>query len=422
MDVGTTTIVIQLVDLNTCRTVDAEARYNSQMQYGEDYIARIMYAREHNAFELMQTTVVGDINKLINVLVGRNKVDLHDIVGVICSGNTAMIHFLLGLDATRIQRTPYVPSANQVPPIRAAQVGIRINGRGLLYTLPSVGAYVGSDITAGVMAVRFDHIDDLSLYVDIGTNGEVVLGKDEWLVCCSASAGPAFEGSGVRHGMRASRGAIERLTISPEGVSEFTTIGGLPARGLCGSGLLDALAELLRAGILDRRGDLRRDAPNVREGQDGLEFVIAERDRTRLETDLVLTQADIRNLMRSKAAIYAAVRTLLDSLDLATDAIRQVFLAGGFGNYLDVRNAITIGMLPDLPAERIHFVGNGSVTGAKMALVSEEAMATAVRLASRMTYFDLMQNARFMDEFVAANFLPHTHVEQFPSVLKELPV
>ena len=222
--------------------------------------------------------------------------------------------------------------------------------------------------------------------------------------------------------MRASRGAIERLTISPEGVSEFTTIGGLPARGLCGSGLLDALAELLRAGILDRRGDLRRDAPNVREGQDGLEFVIAERDRTRLETDLVLTQADIRNLMRSKAAIYAAVRTLLDSLDLATDAIRQVFLAGGFGNYLDVRNAITIGMLPDLPAERIHFVGNGSVTGAKMALVSEEAMATAVRLASRMTYFDLMQNARFMDEFVAANFLPHTHVEQFPSVLKELPV
>jgi len=365
---------------------------------------------------------VGDINQLVNVLVRRNQVDLNGIVAVICSGNTAMIHFLLGLDPTRIQRTPYIPSANYVPPIRAAQVGIRINGRGLLYTLPCVGAYVGSDITAGVTAIRFDHIGDVSLYVDMGTNGEVVLGNKEWMVCCSASAGPAFEGSGVRHGMRASRGAIERLKVHPDGRTEFTTIGGLPPRGLCGSALLDALAELLRAGILDRRGTLKPDAPGVREGQDGLEFVIARQADTGLDTDIVITQADISNLIRSKAAIYAAVSILLDSLDLASESIRQVFLAGGFGNYLDVRNAITVGMLPDMPAERIHFVGNGSVTGARMALLSEQAMTAADRLASQMTYFDLMQNAKFMEEFVAANFLPHTDVEQFPSVCRGLPV
>jgi len=422
VDVGTTTIVAQMVDLNTGRTIDVEARYNSQMQYGEDYIARIMYAREHDSFDLMQRTVVADINKLINVLVRRNEVHLHDIVAAICSGNTAMIHFLLGLEATRIQREPYVPSANHVPPIRAAQVGIRINGRGLLYTLPSVGAYVGSDITAGVTAVRFDHIEDLSLYVDIGTNGEVVLGNKEWMVCCSASAGPAFEGSGVRHGMRASRGAIEKLRVSAEGRCEYSTIGNRPPRGLCGSGLLDVLAELLRAGILDRQGTLNTAGRGVREGAEGLEFLIAEREQAGVDTDIVITQADIRNLIRSKAAIYAATSMLLESLEFRPDAIQQVFLAGGFGNYLNVRNAITIGMLPDLPAEHIHFVGNGSLVGAKMTLLSEEAMQTASRLGAEMTYFDLMQNARFMDQFVAASFLPHTNVEIFPSVLKELPV
>ncbi len=422
VDVGTTTVVVQLVDLNTGQTLDTEARYNSQMQYGEDYIARIMYARQNNALGLMQRTVVADINRLINVLVKRNNVDLHDVVAALCSGNTAMVHFLMGLDPSRIQRAPYIPSANHIPPIRAAQVGIRINGRGLLYTLPSVGAYVGSDITAGITAVRFDHLDDLSLYIDIGTNGEVVLGNKEWMVCCSASAGPAFEGSGVHHGMRASRGAIEKLTISADGHCEFTTIGDLPPRGLCGSGLLDLLAELLRAGIIDRRGELQPGAPNVRTAEDGVEFVVVERERAGIDSDLVITQTDIRNLIRAKAAIFAAIRVLLQSLDLSYEGIRQVFLAGGFGNYLDVRNAITIGMLPDIPADRIHFVGNGSVTGAKLSLVSEEAMRVGDRLGSQMTYLDLMQNTRFMEEFVAASFLPHTNVEQFPSVLKELPV
>ena len=246
----------------------------------------------------------------------RNRIALHDVVAILCSGNTAMIHFLIGLDPMRIQRAPYVPSANHIPPIRASQVGIRINGRGLLYTLPSVGAYVGSDITAGVAAIRFDHISDLSLYVDIGTNGEVVLGNKEWMVCCSASAGPAFEGSGVKHGMRAARGAIERLKIFPDGRTEFETIGKLPPRGLCGSGLLDALAWMLRAGILDRRGTLQRGAPNVREGAEGVEFVVVPKHLTSLDTDLVITQSDVRNLIRAKAAIYASVKVLLESLDL----------------------------------------------------------------------------------------------------------
>jgi len=425
VDVGTTTIVVHLVDLVTSKTIGAEAKYNSQMRFGEDYIARIMYARDHKAYDELQRIVVGDINELINALVREHGVSLQDIVAVMCSGNTAMIHFLIGLDPSRIQTSPYVPSANFIPPLRAAQVGIRVNGRGLLYTLPSVAAYVGSDITAGATAIRFDLLDDLSLFVDIGTNGEVVLGNKEWAVCCSASAGPAFEGHGVKHGMRAALSAIEKVHIARDGSVEVETIGARQRpRGICGSGLLDCLAEMFRAGIVDRKGTLVGDAANgrVREGPDGLEFLVVERERAGIDSDIVITQPDISNLIRSKAAIYAAVSVLVESLELKIEDIQHIYLAGGFGNYLNIRSAITIGMLPDVDPSRVRFVGNASVAGAKMALLSREAHATTERLASQMTYQDMMQNNRFMEEFVSACFLPHTDIEEFPSVLKEMPV
>lgn len=422
LDVGTTTVVAHLVDMATSKTIDADATYNSQMQYGEDYITRIMYAVRNNARDEMAQLVVDDINDLIRTLTQRTEVDAREITSVSCAGNTAMIHLLLGLDPSRIRSAPYIPSANVIPPLRAAEVGIEINLRGVLYCLPSVAAYIGSDIAAGAVAIGLHRAKEISLFIDIGTNGEVVLGNREWMVSCSASAGPAFEGSGVRHGMHAARGAIEKLSISGDFEVTYQAIDDRPPRGLCGSGLLDCIAAMLRVGVIDRTGRIQEDAGTnrVRTGSDGLEFVIAWQEATALQTDLVITQVDLENLIRSKAAIYAAMSILVESLGLSVTDVHRVYLAGGFGNYLDIDNAITIGMLPDMARDQIQFVGNTSVTGAKMALLSNEALETMHQVAADMTYFDLMGNPGYMDEFVQAQFLPHTNFEEFPSVVQNL--
>ena len=425
VDVGTTTIVAHLIDLNSFKPIDSEATYNSQMKYGEDYIQRIIYSMQNNALEEMQNSVVNDINGLINILVKNNLKNLHDITAVVCSGNTAMTHFLLALDPSNIRKEPYIPSANNIPVIRAAEVGIAINKRGLLYILPSVAAFVGSDITAGILAIGLYEKDELSLFIDIGTNGEVVVGNKEWMMCCSASAGPSFEGSDISHGMRAAKGAIEKLSISKNGGNfniEYKTIDNVRARGICGSGLLDCVAHLVRNGIIDRTGKFQKglDSDRVRETDDGLEFVIVKKEDSDINKDIVITQADISNLIRSKAAIYAAVSTLLKSMEMSINDIEKVYIAGGFGNYLDVRSAITIGMLPDMDSSKIKFAGNTSVAGSKLALLSKEAFEAAKGVASSMTYFDLMGNNKFMDEFISSNFLPHTNVSEFPSVLNEI--
>ncbi len=425
IDVGTTTIVTHLIDLNTLQPIASEATYNSQMKYGEDYIQRIIYSVENDALDTMQDSVVNDINGLINLLVKNSGKNLHDITAVVCSGNTAMTHFLLALDPANIRKEPYIPSANNIPVIRAAEIGIAINKRGLLYVMPSVAAFVGSDITAGILALGLYEKEELSLFIDIGTNGEVVLGNSDWMMCCSASAGPAFEGSDVRHGMRAAKGAIEKITITKNNGSfdiEYKTIDNVKARGICGSGLLDCVANLVRTGIIDRSGKFQKsiDSQRLKETDEGLEFVIVKQEDADLNTDIVITQADISNLIRSKAAIYAAVSTLLKSMDMSINDIEKVYIAGGFGNYLDVRSAITIGMLPDMDHSKISFVGNTAAAGAKLALLSKDAFYAAGEVASNMTYFDLMGNNKFMDEFMSSNFLPHTNVAEFPSVLNEI--
>lgn len=414
VDIGTTTVVAHLVDLTKAATIDTEAMYNSQINFGEDYIRRIIYAEENNAFDELQKRIVKDVNNLIATLAARQKIDLQDITAVVCAGNTAMIHFLLNLDATRIRREPYVASANFIPSIRAAKVGIQINKRGLLYCLPSVAAYVGGDIVAGVLTTRIYTRKGISLFADIGTNGEVALGNRDWLVCASSSAGPAFEGSGVKCGMRAGAGAIEKLSISDDGSIEFKTIGGTRPAGICGSGLLDILAELFTSGIIDRTGRFTNGHSGLSEGEDGLQFELAEGDDGHQE--IVITQADINNLIRSKAGVFAAIRVLMESTQTKTKDLEAVYLAGGFGNFLNVRHAVTIGMLPDMPPEKIHFVGNTSIAGAKTVLLSRKAQEAAEKIAQSMTYVDLMSNTGYMDEFIRANFLPHTDLSLFPSV------
>jgi len=415
VDLGTTTVVAHLIDLTKAITIDTEATYNSQINFGEDYIRRIIYAEENDAFDEMQNRIVHDVNNLIITLAARQKIDLQDITTVICAGNTAMIHFLLNLDPTRIRREPYIASAGFVPPIRAAEAGIQINKRGLLYCLPSVAAYVGSDIVAGVLTTRIFTKKGISLFADIGTNGEVVLGNQDWLVCASSSAGPAFEGSGVKHGMRAGAGAIEKLTILDDGSIELKTIADTHPVGICGSGLLDTLAELFTHGIIDRTGRFNPNGqPRLTEGDEGRQFQIVPAGNEHQE--IVITQADIDNLVRSKAGVFAAIRVLMESTQTKLEDLDAVYLAGGFGNFLNVRQAVTIGMLPDVPSEKIQFVGNTSIAGAKTVMLSRKALKAAEKIAKSMTYFDLMSHPGYMEEFTRANFLPHTDLSLFPSV------
>ncbi len=428
VDLGTTTVVAHLLDLTNASTVDTEATYNSQINFGEDYIRRIIYAEENDAFDEMQNRIVTDVNNLIVTLASRKKVDLQDITTVICAGNTAMIHFLLNLDPTRIRREPYIASASFVPPIRAAEASIQINKRGLLYCLPSVAAYVGSDIVAGVLTTRIFTKKDISLFADIGTNGEVVLGNRDWLVCASSSAGPAFEGSGVKHGMRAGAGAIEKLAILDDGSVEFKTIGDSRPVGICGSGLLDTLAELFTNGIIDRTGRFNPAincgakhsasrstwGSRLTEGDEGRQFQLVPAGNNHQE--ILITQADIDNLVRSKAGVFAAIRVLMESTQTKPEDLDAIYLAGGFGNFLNVGQAVTVGMLPDVPLEKIQFVGNTSIAGAKTVLLSRKALEAAEKIAKSMTYFDLMSHSGYMDEFTRANFLPHTDLSLFPSV------
>ena len=415
VDLGTTTVVAHLLDLTNAATIDTEATYNSQINFGDDYIRRIIYAEENNAFDEMQNRIVHDVNNLIATLVERRKIDLQDITTVICAGNTAMVHFLLNLDPTRIRKEPYIASAGFVPPIRAAEAGVQINKRGLLYCLPSVAAYVGSDIVAGVLTTRIYTKKGTCLFIDIGTNGEVVLGNRDWLVCASSSAGPAFEGSGVKHGMRAGAGAIEKLTVLGDGSTEFKTIGDTRPVGICGSGLLDTLAELFINGIIDRTGRFKANGQlGLTEGDEGLQFQLVPAGNEHQE--IVITQADIDNLVRSKAGVFAAIWVLMESTQTKLEDLEAIYLAGGFGNFLNVRQAVTIGMLPDVPLEKIQFVGNTSIAGAKTVLLSRKALEIAEKVAKSMTYFDLMSHSGYMDEFIRASFLPHTDLSLFPSV------
>ena len=420
IDIGTTTVVVHLVEANTGRAIDVESKYNSQMKFGEDYIKRIMYAEEFLNFDEMRRLIVADINDLIDALCARNGADCLDIASVATAGNAAMQHFFLGLDPRNIRREPFVPAANFLPPVRAAEVGLNVNPRAIVRVLPGVSVYVGADITAGVLATGLYRNKELSLHIDIGTNGEIVLGNREWMACCSASAGPSFEGSGVKHGMRATDGAIEKVRIEGGYAATVSTIGDSKPAGICGSGLVDVLAELFKAGLLDRSGRFHfTEGGPIRIDEEGTpEFALVPAAKSRIERDIVINQIDIQDLIRSKAAIFAATAILAESMNVKFDDIRHVYIAGGFGNYLNIENAVVIGMLPDLPKERIQFVGNTALEGAKRCLLSREALEAANEIARRMTYFDLMSNYKYMDYYQQALFLPHTNLGLFPSAKK----
>lgn len=417
-DIGTTTISGQLINLNTKEILSTKVTYNRQANFGSDIISRIIYAEKETGLDKLHHAVIDSMNEMIFEMTSENSVDLNDVTCLLCAGNTTMIHLLLKVDPLYLRRSPYVPTANFIPVVRASEAGIKINPRGLLACVPGVSSYVGGDIISGVLACQMHKTKDLTLLVDIGTNGEVVLGNRDWLICCSASAGPAFEGSGVNCGMRASKGAIQKLKINEDFSVEYQTIANLKPRGICGSAYIDTLAELLSNHFIDRRGRFEREVPckRIRESEYEREFILAYKEETDIDQDIVINEADIENLKRAKAAIFAAISTLIKHMNLGFEDVKKVFVAGGFGAYLNIQKAISIGLLPDLPVEKFLFVGNSSLTGARQILLSYDAYAASKEIASQMTYFELSTDSKYFDEYASALFFPHTDESRFPNI------
>lgn len=412
VDMGTTTMVAHLVDTNTMRTLDAKACFNSQGIYGRE-VTRRMITAEAKGVQELQRLLVEDINGLITALADSNQVKLKDITAVVCSGNTAMGHFLLGLSTKNIRRFPYVPASVSPPPLRAAEVGLKINPRGLLYSLPGISGWVGSDITAGILYTRMNESEELALLLDIGTNGEIVIGNKEWLVTCSASAGPALEGASVDCGMRAERGAIERV-YAENGAIRYRTIDDRPPKGICGSGIIDLVSVLLNEGHINRSGRFITEAsPRILEVEGVHRFILADQGETKNGRPVYITEIDIENIITAKAAIFAAMKILFRRLELSFTDIKRFYIGGAFGNYIDVENAINIGLIPDIERRRIQFVGNTSIKGAKIVAFYREALHRIERIRENTTYYDLMGAEDYIEEFRKAMFLPHTDIEIF---------
>jgi len=424
VDIGTTTVVVQLMDLRTGRVLGTRGTLNPQTAYGQDVVSRIIHACENRGLDTLHQLVVKTVNDLIaEVCEAYGRCNPSDIHGAVCAGNSTMVHLFLGLPPCTIRREPFVSVTNFPPVVRAQEIGLNIFPAAPLVLVPGISGYVGGDITAGVLASGLAEQDAPCVLVDLGTNGEVVVGMREWMISCASSAGPAFEGGGVRCGMRAALGAIQRFQLSPGGIPQgATTIGNVPARGICGSGLIDTLAELLRAGIIDRAGKFTDAAPTdlVRKGEQGKEFILVPRRHAGVSHDIIITETDIEHIIRSKGAIFTALLILLEKVGLSFQDIHRFYVAGGFGNYLNVKNAVTIGLLPDLPVEQFRFIGNASLAGARMALLDQGQRENLTAIAERMTYLELITEAQFMDRYVASLFLPHTHTELFSSVMGEL--
>lgn len=406
IDIGTTTIAVALIDIEESRVVDIASSYNSQIVYGDDVITRIIYATENpKGLEILRKSIIDDINALINTLLIKYKDE--KILYVAISGNTTMSHIFWGLNPKYIREEPYTPVLNHYPLWKASEGKLSLKDNVPIYTVPSVAGYVGGDIVSGVLATGIYNNEEISLFIDIGTNGEVVIGNKDWLITASTSAGPCFEGSGISCGMRATEGAIEGFRFDKEKDSfEIKVIGNVIPTGICGSGMIDIVSELFMAGIIDQKGKLIKDASrhiNLVHGEP--RFIITE--------NCYITQADIDNIIRAKAAIYAGIFTLLQEVGISEKKISKVYIAGGFGEFLDIKKAIHIGMLPCLSYDKFTFLGNTSLTGAILCLLSKEFKEKAEEIADKMTYLDLSRSKIFMDEYISALFLPHTDRKRF---------
>jgi uncharacterized 2Fe-2S/4Fe-4S cluster protein (DUF4445 family) len=420
VDVGTTSIVVYLVDMVDGSVVTATSGHNRQAACGDDVINRIVCAEKDGVKKLSRMGLT-TINNLVSEALDGADADHNQIKNVVISGNTTMTHLLLQIEPRFIRREPYIPSVSEFPIFKAGKIGLKANPIAAVFIMPGPASYVGGDIVSGLLYTGLHREKPLTLFIDVGTNGEIVIDNKDWLMTASCSAGPAFEGGGIRWGMRAEDGAIEKVSINPT-TSEpaFSTVGNVLPRGICGSGMIDLISEMLLTGIVDTSGKFKLESSHPRMKQIGANpaYILAYADKTSMEEDIVFTETDIHSLILSKGAVYAGFKVLLNQAGLDFSMVDRVWVTGGFGQYLDVEKAITIGLFPDIDRNKFRYYGNSSIVVAYMALLSDDCRNEAREISNNMTYIDFSSNNQFMDEFTSALFLPHTDLNAFPSLKK----
>jgi uncharacterized 2Fe-2S/4Fe-4S cluster protein (DUF4445 family) len=423
MDIGTTTIYGQVIDLISGDVLAEHGDFNGQISYGEDVITRIAYAEKPGGMQRLHEVVMNTINKVLDKIIKQSGIDHEDLSTITLAGNTTMTQLLLKINPRSIRRSPYVPAATLYPPTRAKDLGMAVKDHVSALVYPAVSSYVGGDIVAGVMGAGIYRAEKLTLYLDVGTNAEIVIGNQDWLACAACSAGPAFEGGGLKYGMRAENGAIEDFSIDPINYEPMIiTIGNVRPKGICGSGLITMVATMFEMGIINNLGKFNRDlkTERIREGDGAYEYVLAWKEETQIDRDVTLTEIDIENLIRAKGAIYSGCMTLLTEVGMNIQNIEHIILAGGFGSYVDLGKAMVIGLLPEMDPTKVTFIGNGSLMGARMSSLTNRIRRDVVEVIRKMTNFELSDTASYMDNYIASLFLPHTDINQFPKLKARL--
>jgi len=424
IDIGTTSVTGVLVDMLTGQILTKASAGNGQIRFGADVINRIIESTKPGGKKRLQKAIVDEtLNPMIQNMCRSAKIKTQQIYRLAIASNTTMNHLLMGINADPLRMEPYIPTFFKTNSFYASDIRLDVHPDAHIIMAPNIGSYVGGDITAGTLVTMLWDKPEFSLFIDLGTNGELVFGNSDFMMSCACSAGPAFEGGDISCGMRATDGAIEACTIDAETMEpNLTIIGdeGQKAVGLCGSGIIDVIAELFRCNIISPKGKFIREGRRVKHDEYGMgSYVLAFEEDSATVKDVEITEVDIDNFIRAKGAIFSAIRTMLSSLDFDISMIEQVYVAGGIGSGINMQNAINIGMFPDIPVENYHYIGNSSLSGAYAMLLSTKAERKVYELAQNMTYLELSTEPGYMDEFVACCFLPHTDASLFPSVVQE---
>ena len=425
IDIGTTTVTMVLTDLRTGKLLAKGSSGNGQIRYGADVINRIIEQGRSGGKKKLQDAIVKEtLTPIIANLCKSANISARSILRLSIGANTTMNHLLLGVDAESVRMEPYIPSFFGWEGLLAGDLKLPANPLAPVLIAPNIGSYVGGDITAGTLASGIWDKDEMSLFIDLGTNGELVFGNRDFLMSCACSAGPAFEGGDISSGMRATDGAVEAAVIDKDTMEPtFSVIGdeGQKVVGICGSGIIDMISELFRCGIINAKGLFVREGRRILRDAHGMgRYVLAFPEESETGREVSLNEVDIDNFIRAKGAIFSAIDTLLQSVDMTVDMIDKVYVAGGIGSGINMKNAVNIGMFPDVELEKFHYIGNSSLTGAYAMVISDQANAKCAEVAANMTYLELSTYPGYMDSFVAACFLPHTDARLFPHSKQEI--
>ena len=420
IDIGTTTVTAVLTDLESGKLLAKGSAGNGQIRYGADVINRIIESTRPGGKKRLQDAIVKEtLQPLLRAMYQDANVSEERVLSICVASNTTMNHLFVGTDADPVRTEPYIPVFFRWNDLKARDVRLPANSEAGMILAPNIGSYVGGDITAGTLMSMIWNTDELSLFIDLGTNGEIVFGNRDFLMSCACSAGPAFEGGDISCGMRATDGAIEACTIDRETMEPTFSIIGEPGQkpiGLCGSGIIDVIAELFRCGIISAKGQFVREGRRVSQDANGFDcYVLAFADESETGRNVTINTVDIDNFIRAKGAIFSAICTLLKSLDMDVSCVEHMYVAGGIGSGINMRNSVRIGMFPDIELDRFTYIGNSSLSGAYAMVMSDQARDKVEELAQSMTYVELSTTPGYMDEFMAACFLPHTNADLFPS-------